>query len=75
MVPSLNRRCLKLIVHNSAECYPQRIVQELRNMDGHLRNTIKQQQKAVEATFIEWERGKSPTHESNTKLVEGKVAN
>ncbi|KAM6508146.1 hypothetical protein FALCPG4_018033 [Fusarium falciforme] len=51
------------------------IIQELRDMDRDLRSAIKHQQKAVEASLVEWRRRESSTNANNKKLVEETVPN
>jgi hypothetical protein len=60
---------------NSAESDIQLIIQELRDMDRGLRNAVKHQQKAVEASLVEWRRSALSTNSKNKKLVEETVSN
>ncbi|KAH7248437.1 hypothetical protein B0J15DRAFT_401013 [Fusarium solani] len=53
-----------------AESHIQLIIQELRDMDRGFRSAVKHQQKAVEATMVEWRRRELLINANNKKLVE-----
>ncbi|EGU73819.1 hypothetical protein FOQG_15052 [Fusarium oxysporum f. sp. raphani 54005] len=58
-----------------AESHIQLIIQELRDMDRGLRNTVKHQQIAVEASLVEWRRRELSTNANTKNLMEGIVPN
>ncbi|KAH7237914.1 hypothetical protein B0J15DRAFT_453366 [Fusarium solani] len=53
-----------------AESHIWLIIQELRDMDRGFRSAVKHEQKAVEATLVEWRRRELLINANNKKLVE-----